>query len=92
MSPIEASLFAVALTTFAFFVVGLAEQVNSRAISCNCGHSTTRRMLVISECDAVETARIRELLTENCPTCRDRRANRQSTIANPQSKRGAHAR
>lgn len=92
MSLIEGFLFAVALSTFAFCVVGTAEQFNTRAISCDCGHSKTRRMLVISVQDAVETARIGELLTENCPTCRDRRDNRRSATADPQSQRGAHAR
>ena len=87
MSLIEGFLFAFGLTLFSFAVAMLHGKFATCSISCNCGFSWVRQAMVVGKYDAVEETRLRELLTANCPTCRDRRANRRSTI-----ERGAHAR
>jgi hypothetical protein len=92
MSLTEGLLFTFVLTAFVSFWLLLAAQLTSYTVFCNCGCSKARHAMVFAGLDSVEVIRIRELLTENCPICRDRRSKRQSTIANPQSKGGAHDR
>ncbi len=84
MSITGGIIFAVGITLFSFAVALVRGQFAVCSISCNCGSSNARQVMILGEFDAVEEARLCQLLTENCPSCRHRRTH-------PQSKGFSHA-
>ncbi len=90
MSIIGGIIFAVGTSLFTFAVAMVRGQFAVCSICCACGSNHARQVMILGEYDAVEEARLCELLTENCPNCRHRRTNPHSTIDNPQSREFSH--